>query len=500
MDKKVLIGLALTLIIAVFIPAYWVNESARQSAALAQQKHEAMARGAKIFTTNCARCHGQAGEGLVGPALKGTQLDEEALEKVISRGRPDTIMPAWAAEDGGPLRKNQIRDLVTFIKNWDSALLESFVTEPKVPSSPAPTPSPAPAPTTPPADHAAEGKQLYLAKGCAACHGQNAEGSDIAPALPGHTKEQVLRQVRTPVGNMPSFGPEKISDDELEMIADYIAGLAPGSGGHGESIAMEDTLVIHHRMALSALDAGNMAEAEHHVRHILELVTDAEHKAQMGKVLENLQAGKIHDAEHAIENMLASEVDPGLTLENLHLQLTLAALEARDLEDAKHHLQHSIEMATGDEKGRAEEVLDLVEQGKLHDARHEVEELLAATGAGSAEPTPTATPAHTPAPAHAPAPNLAAEGKQLFSELQCIACHKINGEGGAVGPSLMGLFGSEEELATGEKVVVDHEYLEESIENPGAKVVKGYPAGVMPKLNLSQKQIDALIDFIKSLK
>ena len=47
------------------------------------------------------------------------------------------------------------------------------------------------------------GQELFVSKGCAACHGQNAEGSAIAPALPGHSKQMVKRQVRTPRFQMP---------------------------------------------------------------------------------------------------------------------------------------------------------------------------------------------------------------------------------------------------------------------------------------------------------
>ena len=34
-----------------------------------------------------------------------------------------------------------------------------------------------------------EGRDLFAAKGCSACHGQDAEGTAIAPALAGHTEQ-----------------------------------------------------------------------------------------------------------------------------------------------------------------------------------------------------------------------------------------------------------------------------------------------------------------------
>ena len=81
--------------------------------------------------------------------------------------------------------------------------------------------------TSAPSEQVAEGHALFQAKGCAACHGTNAEGTAIAPALASHTREQVVRQARSPVGTMPRFGPDQVSDAELELIAAYIVSLAP---------------------------------------------------------------------------------------------------------------------------------------------------------------------------------------------------------------------------------------------------------------------------------
>ncbi len=236
-------------------------------------------------------------------------------------------------------------------------------------------PTPTPIPTPIPVESVAAGQQLFIDNGCVSCHGQNAEGTDIALALPGHNKEQVKRAVRSPVGSMPRFGLEQISDDELEMIADYIESLVPVAE-HREPVAMEAVLVVHHWMVLYALEADNRADAEDHLRHILELVTDPEHKAQMEEVMEQVQAGDLHDVSHAIEGIMVEKAEPGLSLEDLHLQLVLAAFEAGELEDARDHLEHFVDLVTGDEKVRGEEIIDLLEQGNIHDAEHEVEELL----------------------------------------------------------------------------------------------------------------------------
>jgi mono/diheme cytochrome c family protein len=231
-----------------------------------------------------------------------------------------------------------------------------------------------PASTPTPVDHVVAGRQLFIGKGCAACHGQNAEGTDIAPALQGHNEEQIKRQVRSPLGSMPSSGPELISDDELEKIIDYIGSLAPVAE-HVEPLAMEDALVMHHWMALSALEADNPDEAEHHVLHIIGIVIDPEHKSKMGDILEDIQAGDHHDASHGIEEMIVTKAEPELAMKELHLQLALAAIGGEDSVDAKHHLNHYIDVVTGDEKVRGEEVIELLEQDNFHDAKHEIEEL-----------------------------------------------------------------------------------------------------------------------------
>ncbi|MBI4510427.1 MAG: cytochrome c oxidase subunit II [Deltaproteobacteria bacterium] len=90
-------------------------------------------------------------------------------------------------------------------------------------------------------------------------------------------------------------------------------------------------------------------------------------------------------------------------------------------------------------------------------------------------------------------------GKSLH-ESRCAPCHTIDGTR-TIGPSFKGLFGREEALADGSKVMVDENYLRESILEPTKKVVQGYPAA-MPTFSgmLTDKQIDALIAFIKTLK
>lgn len=105
----------------------------------------------------------------------------------------------------------------------------------------------------------------------------------------------------------------------------------------------------------------------------------------------------------------------------------------------------------------------------------------------------------TPPPA-ASTPTAEKDGRQLFFEKGCIGCHRINGEGGDIGPSLVGISGQTVELTTREKLVRTHEYLHESVIDPDAKVVKGYQAGIMPTINVTADELHELAEFIESLK
>ncbi|MCB1153714.1 MAG: cytochrome c oxidase subunit II [Deltaproteobacteria bacterium] len=92
---------------------------------------------------------------------------------------------------------------------------------------------------------------------------------------------------------------------------------------------------------------------------------------------------------------------------------------------------------------------------------------------------------------------LSEHGKRIFTERGCTACHTMTGQAGA-GPSLKGKYGSQENLADGSQVLVDDNYIRESIMDPTAKVVAGFQP-VMPtfKGQLRDDEVDALIEYIK---
>jgi len=96
----------------------------------------------------------------------------------------------------------------------------------------------------------------------------------------------------------------------------------------------------------------------------------------------------------------------------------------------------------------------------------------------------------------------ATRGERVSKQNGCLACHSVDGTR-LVGPSWLGLYESQRELADGTTVVADDAYLLNSIIKPNAHVVAGYPPGVMPQSyvdSLSETQLSDIIAFIKTLK
>jgi cytochrome c oxidase subunit 2 len=91
-------------------------------------------------------------------------------------------------------------------------------------------------------------------------------------------------------------------------------------------------------------------------------------------------------------------------------------------------------------------------------------------------------------------------GEQLATTYACNTCHSTDGSR-LTGPSWQGIFGHEVELSDGSTVMVDENYIRESILEPNAKVVDGFPA-VMNTYQgqLNDEQINAIIEYIKTLK
>jgi uncharacterized membrane protein len=102
-----------------------------------------------------------------------------------------------------------------------------------------------------------------------------------------------------------------------------------------------------------------------------------------------------------------------------------------------------------------------------------------------------------PAAGMAAVPTDVQAGGNLFVSQGCAACHQAGAS--QLGPSLQGIFGSTQILADDTKILADDAYLGESIRQPQLKVVKGFAAAMPRFAHLTDKEVNELVAYLKSL-
>ncbi len=103
-----------------------------------------------------------------------------------------------------------------------------------------------------------------------------------------------------------------------------------------------------------------------------------------------------------------------------------------------------------------------------------------------------------------PAPDttisLADEGRRAATTFACLKCHTIDGQP-HIGPTWLGLYGSQELMQDGSRVIVDEAYITQSMMDPALRIVNGFRP-VMPSYQglVTPADTAAIIEFIKSLR
>lgn len=181
---------------------------------------------------------------------------------------------------------------------------------------------------------------------CASCHGKKAQGG-TGPALAGHTEEQVVRQVRAPVGKMPMFSPQIVSDHGLGALVELIEGLETREGaevgGHAHDanlLSKQEVSQIQHALILRSLEQRREGAASHAAEEVLDLLS-GNHLVAMTMVLEDIQSNQVGPAQEALTNMAANApLTTDLTAEDLLLTLVLNSLRDHNVDRARHWLGH----------------------------------------------------------------------------------------------------------------------------------------------------------------
>jgi mono/diheme cytochrome c family protein len=235
MNKYFLLTLLALALVAVALPVYGLREPQRMEDAQADLRAAFVSDAAVMYVENCAVCHGAAGEGIgPNPVLDNPGLraaDYDLLFKTIARGRYDTAMAAWHADEGGIYNDYQIDELVALIRYVDWRLVGDLSAQRGLipPTLPVPEVSDEllaqVAALGPEAERWAAGMQTF-AENCTICHGISGEGSDLGVALNtaelrAKDADTLARTIREGVPGTMMASWSKVLDDDA--IADVVA-------------------------------------------------------------------------------------------------------------------------------------------------------------------------------------------------------------------------------------------------------------------------------------
>ncbi len=185
--------------------------------------------GKTLYRSRCTVCHGQNGEGKIGPSLNNesvlTVVSDEYLHDTIVRGHPGTAMPAW-----WQLSSEDVADVIVFLRSWqnepDRQLARRHVT-----------------------GDWQNGENLYRGM-CSSCHGPEAEGA-IGPQLrnpvyldtiPDSVLLEWIRHGRIGTQMRPFVrggqGAAELSDSQIVDIVTYLRSLRGRAPAGGQRIGI----------------------------------------------------------------------------------------------------------------------------------------------------------------------------------------------------------------------------------------------------------------------
>jgi ubiquinol-cytochrome c reductase cytochrome c subunit len=185
--------------------------------------------GQYLYVQGCSTCHGTNGQGsqisknVAAPPLVG--VGSAVVDFMLSTGRMPLNEPIVEPERKKPAyNQAQIDEIVKYV----ASLSPSDNQGPPIPV------------VDPTQGNLVEGYQLY-ANNCAACHNSQGSGGALgrdyyAPNLFSATPTQVAEAVRSGPGSMPVFGPDTLSDAQVNSLVKYVETLKDSNNRGGLSI------------------------------------------------------------------------------------------------------------------------------------------------------------------------------------------------------------------------------------------------------------------------
>ncbi|MCB0154815.1 MAG: c-type cytochrome [Anaerolineae bacterium] len=243
-DSRILVGLIAILIAVSGMVYVAIGEPDRQEEFKQAFEARSIESGAALFTDNCSECHGVLGQGIEGvaPTLNSAFFFNDRLKEIgyagslrsyitltVAGGRPvksdpsyPRNMPTWGVDYGGPLRNDQIDNIVAYIMNWESEAVDT---------------GSGPQEIVPDGDTPEErGKNLFEVQlGCVGCHMIDGSGGQTGPELTNVIAEKGEDYVHQSIINpnavivegysaniMPQNFGDRLSDENLSDLIAYL--------------------------------------------------------------------------------------------------------------------------------------------------------------------------------------------------------------------------------------------------------------------------------------
>lgn len=122
-NKWMTAGFVIMVLMVLVFPVYRFYEPANRDEARESHVESLAEQGEAIYQLNCVACHGQSGEGGIGPALNSQQFlqaaSDDQIGLLIAVGVPGSQMNAYSIDFGGPLTSEQIKSVTTFLRTWE---------------------------------------------------------------------------------------------------------------------------------------------------------------------------------------------------------------------------------------------------------------------------------------------------------------------------------------------------------------------------------------------
>ena len=219
-----------TAIVAIAVGAV----SVAQAQTAEHQIDEALVtRGAAVFQSNCAACHGKRGQGGTGTGdAAGPPVREIALayfDLTVRTGRM-------------PIADRSLGVYTEMLSEADREAVVAYAAEELDNIGVVPTVEPG---------DPARGQELYV-RNCAACHGPTAQGvavgqQDVSSTLDITEPIEIATAIRSGPGVMPRFTEDTLNHDDLLAVTAWVMDLrereAPGGWSLGRSGTVAEGLI-----------------------------------------------------------------------------------------------------------------------------------------------------------------------------------------------------------------------------------------------------------------